>query len=138
MDAPATPPPGGFDLERPAPPSPPRWMARGDDGRSAAPSWEVLCGEGMAAAQRAVGELRARFGATPGARIELHLEKRCGHLHLHGLLVCAHDGVWAPYLCPFDDARAAAQLFGDVLFDQPAPSDSAGREPAITARGGRA
>lgn len=109
-----TTPPVGFDLERPSPsPRGERWMVRGDDGRSSALGWEVVHGEGLDAADRAVDAMRAHLGVRPGARIELHTEKGCGHLHLRALLVQDHDGLWEPFLSPLSAPPNALPLVAE-------------------------
>lgn len=128
--------PAALDVERPAPaPRGERWMVRGDSGRSAAPEWEVLCGEGYAAADRAAEEMRARFAGVVGARVEVHTAKGCGHLHLRALTVCGHDGLWEPFLSPLSAAPHAMPLLALAVRRL---LDAAPSGPSITARGGDA
>lgn len=128
MTAPDDQAPERFDLQRPEAPRGTRWMVRGDDGRSAEPTTEVRHGAGDAF-QGAVEELKTRFARCPGARVELHTERRCGHLHLRMVLVQDHDGEWEPFLSPYS-APVLLRADGGV----PALSGA----PAITAKGGDA
>ncbi len=136
MGAPDDTTPAALDVERPAPaPRGERWMVRGDSGRSAAPTWEVLCGEGYGAADRAVEEMRRRFTGGVGARVEVHTEKGCGHLHLRILLVQDHHGFWEPFISPLSAPPPALPVVALLLRQTLAAAPSA---PAVTSKGGSA
>lgn len=138
MDTGDTTPPDGFDIERTVPSRlRERWMVRADDGRSAQPAWEVFTGYGYDGADRAVEELRARFStAVGGARIEVHTDKGCGHLHLRIVLVQGHEGLWEPFVSPLSAPPPALPVV--VLLLRQTLAAAAPRDPSVTAPGGRA